>query len=230
MQLRIPIGCFLLFVACARKEPRRLESAGAAHPRTSAARAARARDGIADSAGIESTSATRPVLTPPAELTQLPGFARDTLTRRGCRVLQTRGDRTRNVLRGALTSQGDSDWAVLCARGADGSILVFSRRGGSPADLPVIGGPIPDVTARPQPGGPFVYGCAPGINIIPASEMRSAVSVGQIINADETGVDTLPQSERRLPPHDGINSADCEGVSNIYYWTGKRWVRFPGAD
>ena len=223
-------GCSWALAACDRQESRRPESAGAPRPGTSAARAGRARDSIADSAGIESSSAARLVLTPPAELTQLPGFARDTLTRRGCRVLQTRGDRMRNVLRGALMAQGDSDWAVLCARGTDGSILVFSRRGGSPAELPVIGGPIPDVTVPPKPGEIFGDGCAPGINIVPASEMRSTLSGGRIINADETGVDTLPRSERRLPPHDGINSADCEGVSNIYYWTGKRWVRFPGAD
>jgi len=42
-----------------------------------------------------------------------------------------------------------------------------------------------------------------------------------------------PTSARSMLPsgahlHDGIFDGDCEGVSVIHYWTGRRWVILPG--
>jgi hypothetical protein len=45
--------------------------------------------------------------------------------------------------------------------------------------------------------------------------------------ADE--VDSLFEVERRTPRHDGIEDQDCEGVSAIHYWSGRRWIMLPGA-
>lgn len=188
-----------------------------------------ARDQVARSAGLGFSSAVRLVLTDPAELGQLPPFVRDSLVARRCRVLQRRGHPNENVLRGAFLDPGDGDWAALCVRSTEGTILVFSRQGGRPAELPNIGGPIPDVNALPRPEDPFIYGCAPGIDVAPRLDLKSASSV-ESMRDDDTGPDTLSRSERQVPAHDGINSADCEGTSNIYFWTGRRWIRLPGAD
>jgi hypothetical protein len=170
------------------------------------------------------------VLTEPARLTQVPEAIRDTLKARGCRVLQSRGQSSDNALHGALFGTGGDDWVFLCAtRSADAVILVFPGVGGTPTDLPNIGGAIPDVDALPEPDNAGrIYGCAPRTGLVPAEMMKLLVHTGRLVT--EVGVDTLSASERRLTVHDGIVSSDCEGVSNVHYWTGRRWVRFAGAD
>ena len=188
-----------------------------------------ARASIAGMSGLDWSSAVRLVLTAPAALTQLPSPVRDTLGARGCSVLQRRGRTTDNVVRGAFYDDSGGDWAVLCARRSDGTILVFSSRGGSPAELVNVGGRIPDVNALPKPDDYFIYGCAPSIDLVHSSGRRRPLPGGEVM-IDDDSTDTLTKAERLHLANDGINSADCEGVSNVYYWTGRRWVRFPGAD
>ena len=43
-------------------------------------------------------------------------------------------------------------------------------------------------------------------------------------------VGALDAPERRAPAHDRNLDGDCEGVSVIHYWTGRRWVILPGSD
>lgn len=40
----------------------------------------------------------------------------------------------------------------------------------------------------------------------------------------------LSAAERAAPLHEAIGEGDCEGLSQLLYWTGTRWVRLPGAD
>jgi hypothetical protein len=176
----------------------------------------------ADQAGL------RPVFTAPSSLTQLPQIVRDTLTTRGCTVLQYEGDLTANVVRGAFFGSEDGDWAVLCVVRRDARILVFPRAGGATAELAIVTGAVPDLNARPTPGAILPYGCATAINRVPASALASAVAAGGITG--EYTQDSLSAGERRSPAHDGINNGDCEGVSNVYYWTGRRWIQFAGGN
>ncbi len=85
---------------------------------------------IAHDARMDWSTEARPVLTPPASLTQLPHAVRDSLVARGCAVLQARGDSTRNVVSGAFVGTEGGDWAVLCVVRGDATILVFPHSGG----------------------------------------------------------------------------------------------------
>ena len=184
---------------------------------------------LAVDAGLDFARAARSVLTPPSTLTQLPRDVRDTLTVRGCKILQNRGDSTTNVVHGAFFGTGDGDWAVLCVARAKDVILVFPHGGGAPAALENVAGGTPDVDALPNPDASgAVNGCAPSIFLVTASFLRPQIAEGSILA--EASVDTLSASERKTPAHDGLGNGDCEGVSNIHYWTGRRWVRLAGGD
>lgn len=188
------------------------------------------RDSIGYHAHLSVSSETRPVFTAPAMLTQLPQTIRDTLTVRGCTVMQRRGELTDNVLRGAFFGVEEGDWAVLCVRKGDATILVFPRAGGAVAELETVTGAVPDPSALPYLGesNPYRYGCETGIMRTPASALRQDVAAGDLTGELPGG--SLSTEERRAPVHDGILSGDCEGLSNIYYWTGRRWVLFAGGD
>lgn len=69
---------------------------------------------------------------------------------------------------------------------------------------------------------------ATGAFRVAATFLTESVAHGEYLLDFST--DSLTAAERATPVHDGIGSGDCEGLSNIYYWTGKRWVRFPGGD
>lgn len=168
-------------------------------------------------------AARRPVFRPPSALTQLPREVRDTLAGRGCTILQTRGGLNDSVLRGAFFGDGENDWAVLCVIGDRGSILVFQRGVGVPTTLPAIGIDIPDAAMLDHANL-----CTGGILSIAAARLKAVVARG-VIN-DESDSIRLTGAERKRSVHDGIGSSDCEGVHNIYYWTGSRWVMFPGDD
>ena len=183
---------------------------------------------IAHDARMDWSTESRPVLTPPALLTQLPDAVRDSLVVRGCTVLQARDDLKRNVVSGAFFGTEGRDWAVLCVVRGEGKILVFPH-GGAPASLTVMGPAVPDPERLPDLESSFArYGCAPSIFRVPASAMKESVTIGEITGEFRGG--RLTAAERKVAVHDGLGSGDCEGVSNLYYWTGKRWVLFAGGD
>lgn len=187
------------------------------------------REQIAVDAQTDWGTSSLPVFTSPAALTQLPASVRDSLGARGCTVLQTRGNTTKNVVRGAFFGRAEDDWAVLCTIGLSATILVFPGDGGAPASLETVGGEVPDLTRPPNLSSSFEpYGCATSIFGVPASAMQPDVRAGELTGQLEGGL--LTASERAFPVHDGLGSGDCEGLSNIYYWTGERWVRFAGGD
>ena len=184
---------------------------------------------LTDSALLSSSDVRRPVLTAPRVLSFLPMAVRDTLERRGCLIPQDRGDSTRNTAQGAFFEPGGNDWAVLCARGDTGQLLVFRGGAGAPAAaLPTILAGVPNLSRLPNPfaetGG---YGCLGSIYHEGPQSARKWVVTGVTAELEHT---ELTAEERRMPVHDAIGDGDCEGLSNLHYWTGKRWVRLPGAD
>src|SRR5262245_36638029 len=63
---------------------------------------------------------------PPSAFAQLPSAVRRDLERQGCRVPQTFASAARhNVIRGAFTSRGSAEWAVLCSIADSSRILVY---------------------------------------------------------------------------------------------------------
>lgn len=171
-----------------------------------------------------------PVFTPPAELTQLPREVRDTLAGRGCSVLQVRGDSSRNVVRGAFFARGEDDWAVLCVVQGKGSIQLFRQGAARPVELALVTGEIPNVDSLPNLDAPLpvAYGCAPVIRAADVAALGADRKDGAQL-ADARAEPFTP-AERSAPMHQGIESAGCEGMSNIYYWTGRRWALLSGAD
>jgi hypothetical protein len=107
-------------------------------------------------------------------------------------------------------------------------ILVFPHAGGAPEALTNVGGSV-DVDALPNPDNHgAVNGCPPSIFRVAANFLAAGVAEGAILG--DASMDTLSAGERKTPAHDGLGNGDCEGTSNVHYWTGRRWVLFPGGD
>jgi hypothetical protein len=170
-----------------------------------------------------------PVLRDPDSLSALPAGIRDTLRQRGCRIPQYVGDTTSSIDRGNLLGTGGRDWAIWCATTTRSRILVF-RDG----DLALVGDlatvaarpPAPDVKYDPHADG-HGYGCIGGVNLIAGRYIESIVRDGTLARVDGS---KLTPEERQDPVRDGILDGECDGASNIHYWTGKRWVLLPGGD
>ncbi len=63
---------------------------------------------------------------PPSAFSQLPEKIVRNLQGRGCTVPQTYlSGKPNNVISGELARRGQTDWAVLCSRNGESSILVF---------------------------------------------------------------------------------------------------------
>lgn len=74
----------------------------------------------------------------PAAFTAVPQNVRAELTRRGCRVPQTRvpgaaASGTNNAIRGNFAAAGQTDWAVLCSKGGTSTVEIVW---GGPAQCP----------------------------------------------------------------------------------------------
>lgn len=158
---------------------------------------------------------------PPAAFPELPASISTYLQRRGCTVPQHfAAQHPGGVVRGHFTSanQMDWDWAVLCSAHRVSTILVF--RNGSTEH-------IAEVAGRPDSGSlevvaDGVAGYDRDISVAPPGEL-----------------DAYKERYRRLEPqswmpkggfdHDGVEDGSEKG-SSIYYWSGKYWYSFPGAD
>jgi hypothetical protein len=114
----------------------------------------------------------------------------------------------------------ERDWAAVCIRGSVREILVFRAGHRTPTVL--------DLWAQRAhiavDSGTEV--CDGSITTVSERDIASQISAGQLAK-DE---DTLTTAERRAPRHDGIVDGDCDGVSVVHYWTGRRWVLLPGSD
>jgi len=62
------------------------------------------------------------------------------------------------------------------------------------------------------------------------SRIEPEVLAPIVRNGSRADVGALDATEPRAAAHDGILDRDCEGVSVIHYWTGRRWVILPGSD
>ena len=185
---------------------------------------------LAESAGISEADLRRPVMAEPGSIGVLPAAVQDTLSKRGCRIPQWPGETARNVAHGAFFGAGSDDWAVLCAIGDTGRILVFHGNAGAPATTlrPRLAS-LPQLHRLPDPfaipGASF--GCVGAIFTVDTAAVRSAL--GSAMDEEQNAA-PLSAMERKASLHEAIGEGDCEGLSQLLYWTGTRWVRLPGAD
>jgi hypothetical protein len=156
----------------------------------------------------------------------LPSAIHQAVLRRGCRPPRRSDADSMAVARGhflAPPRRGarPNDWAVACMRDTAHEVLIFHDGQASPSRVLAL-------WARPanipnDSGG--VELCEGAISRVEPEILAPIVRNGSLA---DTG--TLDATERRAPAHDGILDGDCEGVSVIHYWTGRRWVILPGSD
>jgi hypothetical protein len=137
------------------------------------------------------------------------------LQARGCTIPQTYLSREpHNVISGEFTRQGQIDWAVLCSRGGESSILVFWR--GSTKF-------VSEIAKAPDRG--FLQTVSEGGKIAFSRAIESVGGEYILSHYKEYG-------GRKPPPinHQGIDDAYVEKASVVRYYHRGKWLELKGAD
>ena len=146
---------------------------------------------------------------------RLPNNVARYLSAQGCTIPQTYlENKPHNVISGEFTKRGQLDWAVLCSRNGESSILVF--KGGSTKHVSAI--------AR-QPDSNYLQTITEG----------GKIGFSRLIGV--VGRDVILKHYRefrgRKPPplrHQGIDDAFAEKASAVHYYYRGKWIRLKGAD
>lgn len=152
---------------------------------------------------------------PPTAFSQLPGKVVQYLQGRGCMVPQTYlSGVPHNVISGEFARRGQRDWAVLCSRNRESSILVFWR-GSTKSVSEVAKVSDRDFLQTITEGGKVGF-----------SRMIKAVDRDYILKHYEAYGGPKP------PPieHQGIDDAFVEKASVVRYYYGRKWLELQGAD
>lgn len=172
----------------------------------SAASAAQDKWAVADSATVR---------LPPAAFSRLPKNIARYLQARGCTIPQTYlSSEPHNVISGAFAAWGQTDWAVLCSRKGESSILVF-RRGSTKSVAEVAKAPDRNYLQNVTEGGKAAF-----------SRLIEPVGRDYILRH-------YKEYGGRRPPritHQGINDAYAEKASVVRYYRRGRWLELQGAD
>jgi hypothetical protein len=151
----------------------------------------------------------------PSAFPNLPITIQMDLGRRGCLIPQPfTATRAGNVVRGHFTSPAQTDWAVLCSKAGESSILVF--RGGSVADVAELQR-LPDRTFLQVVGANFVIGYSRAVTVASARVIREYQKA--------FGGAAPPPLD-----HEGIEDSFLEKGSSVWYWYRGRWLELQGAD
>jgi hypothetical protein len=151
---------------------------------------------------------------PPSAFAELPAKVRLVLQSRGCRIPQTyEGSGPHNVIQGRFATPGQSDWAVLCSKERNSSILIFWN--GSDA-------------------APAEIHSAPDSNYLTPLENGKA---GFSRAISRVGKDFILEHYKAYggpapPPldHDGINDEFLEKGSTVHYFYRGQWLMLTGSD
>lgn len=152
---------------------------------------------------------------PPEAFPQLPRNVVRNLRARGCTVPQADfQSKPNNVIRGEFSRRGQTDWAVLCSRGGESSILVFwagSTR--APAQL-----------AKAPDKAYWLGNDRDGFHYY--RHLMVADKTYILIHYREYGRgEFIPTIN-----HDGIDDGFLEKGSEVYYYYRRAWLSLPGAD
>lgn len=151
----------------------------------------------------------------PQEFAELPQNLKDDLEKRGCLIPQVFGiDKKHNVISGEFTQKGQKDWAALCSKNEETSILIFWE--GSETNINEI---------SPAPESAYMQGMA-GDGTMGFSRAIDTVGKDYIMSHyKEYGGAKPPKLE-----HDGINDAFVEKASAVLYFHQGKWIELQGAD
>lgn len=153
----------------------------------------------------------------PREFPGLPDAISRDLESRGCTIPQSyAGPRPHNVIQGEFHQPGQMDWAVLCSRDGESSILVYS--GSSDDRAEEIG-----------------KGWKEHVILEKLEDGERRVEFHRKINA--VGERFILEHQRAYggpapPPidHQGINDAYVEKGSTVHYWHEGSWRELTGED
>jgi len=153
--------------------------------------------------------------------TSYPGLPQDIaedLSARACKIPQAYfRSELHNAISGEFTSPGQFDWAVMCIRGGEFTVLLYKN--GDTADPTTIYGPWSDKLEVMD------WGSNGGIHV---GYNRAISAVGKefiMRHYQAYGGPKPPPIE-----HDGIDIACCEKSSETLYWHNNKWHTLQGAD
>lgn len=148
---------------------------------------------------------------PVSKFPELPKEVASDLLRRGCTIVPDRARRDgRNVLHGEFARAGQTDWAVLCRRGDQASLIVYWA--GKPENPDVLNTTSSGLDKNPEAARTIAV-------VDPDRIQRYATRHAKGTNA-----------EMKLQfNHSGIEDAVGMGSEVLHYVDGK-WLRIPGAD
>jgi hypothetical protein len=148
---------------------------------------------------------------PVSKFPELPKEVASDLVRRGCTIVPDRARRDgRNVLHGDFARAGQTDWAVLCRRGDQASLVVYWA---GKAENPDV-----------------LNTTSSGLGKDPEAARTIGVVGRDRLQRYATRHAELTNSEMKLQfSHAGIEDAVGMGSEILYYLDGK-WLRIPGAD
>lgn len=152
---------------------------------------------------------------PPATFSQIPKNIAQYLEGCGCTVPQTYLSREpHNVISGEFARRGQTDWAVLCSKNGESSILVFGH-GSTKSVSEIAKAPDRNYLQTVSESGK-------------AGFSRAIEPVGR-----EYILRHYKEYGGRKPPritHQGINDVYVEKASVVRYYHGGKWLELPGAD
>lgn len=146
------------------------------------------------------------------------------LEARGCTIPQSDvGSRPQNAIQGRFYRPSQTDWAVLCSRKGESSLLVYAR--GSASEVEEL--------ARREEEFTFDV-LEDGVTRFGFDRMISPVGKRYILehHSHHEGPGEPPPTPD-LPPidHEGIDDAWPEKASIVrYWWRDSGWVELAGAD
>jgi hypothetical protein len=157
---------------------------------------------------------------PPSSFPELPKLTVKQLEALGCTIPQVDGElKSHNVIHGSFTRPGQSDWAVLCSRSGESSILViWGRPTACPGELATAN------DARYQQGdasGHLVFS-----RQISRVNRDHILKYRQAFSSDGNG--TLKDSPRL--DHEGIEDTFVGKASEIHYCSQGKWQTLQGED
>ena len=155
----------------------------------------------------------------PAAFSNLPLDIRRDLERRECTIPQPFGTRDpQNVITGAFTRLGDTDWAILCSVRRVSTILIY--REGSVQNVDQIARSTDHSFLQVvdyDPGGKPIAGYSRALGVADAKHI--------LTHHRDFGGPKPPPID-----HDGIEDSFVEKGSSIFYWHRGRWLTLAGMD